>query len=88
MKLFLRVAGWSLLMTLVLNAAPMRAATVINPLSQFAITVDGRFTGGITNGHINPMTEWSDITPLAFISPPNNVSGPAVPVALGDPRAK
>jgi hypothetical protein len=37
-----------------------RCVPTTNPVSQFPITVDGRFTPG---------GEWSDITPLTFHSP-------------------
>jgi hypothetical protein len=61
-----------------------RALAVENPLSAFVIMVDGKFTDGLTSGGAL-QGEWSDITPLAFISPATN-SGPRLGVALGDPR--
>lgn len=47
-----------------LAATTARGVEVTNPISQFPITVDGQFTDGVGTG------EWSDTTPLAFISPP------------------
>jgi hypothetical protein len=49
---------------------------IINPLSQFEITVDGQFTDA---------NEWSDIDPAWFMSPA--VSGSPVPVPPLDPSA-
>lgn len=56
---------------------------VVNPVSNFPIETDGLFTGGVSSGMI--MGEWADITPVAFISLPDNNSGPAIPVALNNP---
>jgi hypothetical protein len=60
------------------------AGTVVNPVSQFPITVDGQFTNNL---------EWSDVNKLAFISTntqltavdptnPNNAIDPMASVAL------
>lgn len=46
-------------------------------ISAFPFTLDGQFTGGLA-----PSSEWSDVTPFAFISSPGTT---AVPTALGDP---
>ena len=65
------------------------AATVVNPVSAFLIDVDGVFSNGVSSGVING--EWSDVAPLAFISPP--VTNPALPfgglqaTTVGDPNA-
>lgn len=56
---------------------------IINPLSQFPITVDGQFTDGVSPEGV-VQGEWSDVTPQAFISPPTN-SGQLVLSSLGDP---
>lgn len=48
-------------------------------ISAFDVTLDGQFTGGLLPG-----TEWSDVTPFAFISAPNTT---AVPTTLGDTAA-
>jgi hypothetical protein len=60
------------------------AQTITNPVSAFDITVDGQFTGGVSNGQL--VGEWSDITPAAFISPPTD-AGSLVATTVGDPRA-
>jgi hypothetical protein len=44
------------------------AATVVNPISQFPITVDGQFTNNL---------EWSDVNKLAFISTNNSLTAVA-----------
>ena len=51
-----------------------------NPLSQFPITVDGRFTDGISGG------EWSDVRPAWFVSPPLP-QGEAEPTFPNNPLA-
>ncbi|MCE9556786.1 MAG: PEP-CTERM sorting domain-containing protein [Planctomycetes bacterium] len=62
--------------------APAAAEVVTNPLSAFPITIDGAFTDGI-----DPFTgEWSDVTPVAFISPPNP-GGALTATTLIDPNA-
>lgn len=70
------------------NFVPAGPITVLNPLSQFPITVDGQFNGGAVNPgppiSLFPLTEWSDVTPLAFISPPVQ-NGPLLSVPLGSP---
>jgi hypothetical protein len=48
-----------------------------NPLSEFPITVDGAF---------DPAEEWSDVTPLAFISP-DEPDGDLFSTTLSDPDA-
>jgi len=48
-----------------------------NPLSEFPITVDGAF---------DPADEWSDVTPLAFISP-DEPDGDLFSTTLDDPNA-
>lgn len=58
----------------VLLAQP--GSQIVNPLSQFEITVDGQFTNA---------NEWSDIDPAWFISPP--ISGNPVPVSPNDQAA-
>lgn len=50
------------------------AAVVVNPISQFPITVDGHFTNNL---------EWSDVNKLAFISTNTQLT----PVAANDPAA-
>jgi hypothetical protein len=50
------------------------AAVVVNPVSQFPITVDGQFTNNL---------EWSDVNKLAFISTNSSLT----PVAANDPAA-
>jgi hypothetical protein len=64
-------------------AEPASSEVIINPVAGF-ITLDGQFTNGVPT----PGTgrEWSDVTPLAFISPANN-SGQLQPTFLGDPNA-
>jgi len=47
-----------------------------NPLSQFFIEVDGQFTDSL---------EWSDVTPAAFIAPPDN-EGTLFRSDIDDPR--
>lgn len=45
---------------------------VANPISQFSITVDGRFTDGFdSEGQL--AGEWSDVIPQAFMTTPNGV---------------
>lgn len=60
----------------------------VNPPSNFAIDVDGQFNAGAINlgppPSLLPATEWSDVTPLAFISPPLD-NGPLLSVPLGTP---
>jgi len=62
----------------VLVAAAMTAlapaAVVVNPISNFPITVDGQFTNKL---------EWSDVNKLAFISTNSSLT----PVAANDPAA-
>lgn len=62
------------------NGVP--ADQVVNPVSAFEITVDGQFTGGVVGGVVQG--EWSDVTPLAFISPPAGPGG-ATPTTLNNP---
>ena len=50
------------------------AAVVVNPVSQFPITVDGQFTNNL---------EWSDVNKLAFISTNTSLT----PVAANNPSA-
>ena len=77
-----------------ITVVPQGPITVVNPLSGVAITVDGQFTPQGTTPGVTPGTpptlpaggEWSDITPLAFISPPTP-SGPLQSVPLNDPSA-
>lgn len=64
-----------------------QAVEVINPLSVFPIIVDGQFTDGVPTPIGAFEGEWGDVTPLAFISPPDDMSGSAVPVPLGDSSA-
>jgi hypothetical protein len=64
------------------SATQSQAAT--NPVSSFPVTVDGQFTGGVDGGQLQG--EWSDISPLAFISPPTP-SGQLLEVPVGDSRA-
>jgi len=52
-------------------------AQTMNPLSEFPITVDGAFA---------PSEEWSDVTPLAFISP-DDPDGDLFSTDLDDPNA-
>ncbi len=63
---------------------PGVALAVNNPVTQFPIEEDGHFSGGVVAGHL--VGEWSDVTPLAFISPATS-SGPLFSVPVGDPRA-
>ena len=45
---------------------------VANPISQFPITLDGRFTDGFdSDGHL--LGEWSDVIPQAFVTTPDGV---------------
>jgi PEP-CTERM motif len=77
------IGSFLLLLSLfVVSTTPARAVT--NPLSSFTISVDGQFSGGVSGGAIQG--EWSDISPLAFISPPTP-SGQLLQVAVGDARA-
>jgi hypothetical protein len=58
-----------------LLTAASSAESTTNAFSAFPFTIDGAFTPG---------GEWSDVTPLAFISSPG---GTAVPTSVGDPLA-
>lgn len=68
--------GASLALLWVLSACPSGVVAqdgtedgiVTNPLSQFDVTIDGLFTGGVQLGSVQG--EWSDITPIGFLSPP------------------
>lgn len=60
------------------------ADEVENPISAFEITVDGQFSDGILNGAVQG--EWSDVTPLAFLSP-ESPDGQLFQVPLGSPLA-
>lgn len=78
---------WTVCATLVSTITPSVAIAqgqIFNSVSQFPITIDGSFSGGVAGGMIQG--EWSDIAPAAFISP-NTANGPLIPVAFGDPRA-
>ena len=55
-----------------------------NPVSQFPITIDGQFSGGVQAGQV--LGEWSDLVPKAFIAPPGP-NGQLLTTTLGDPRA-
>ena len=55
-----------------------------NPVSQFPITIDGQFTGGVGGGVVQG--EWSDVTPQAFIAPPD-AGGVLQATTLNDSRA-
>ncbi len=69
---------------------------VTNPVSGINITVDGKFDVYDKNGNVTGAgiptpgsgVEWSDITPLAFISPvgPGNTN-PLLATNIGDPNA-
>ncbi len=59
-------------------------AHVTNPISAFEITVDGLFSGGVSGGSV--IGEWSDVTPLAFIAPPDD-TGDLLRTSLDDPNA-
>lgn len=65
-----------------LAQAPGDDGQVENPVSQFPIIVDGLFTGGVSGGQI--VGEWSDVAPLAFISP-TSPGGTLVRTTLEDP---
>ena len=51
-----------------------------NGVSQFTMSVDGQFSGGLTSGL--PDGEWSDVTPANFFSVPNAT---ALPLGTGNP---
>lgn len=55
-----------------------------NPVSQFPIDIDGKFTGGVVNGVVQG--EWSDLTPEAFIAPAS-ATGALVHTSLADQSA-
>jgi PEP-CTERM motif len=67
-----------------IGIAPTRADSVSNPISQFDITVDGQFTGGLSGGAL--VGEWSDVDPLAFISPMSG-GGTLFQTNVGNPLA-
>ena len=76
---FVRQAGLALLaVTVLISPAWAQPSQITNPPSQFEITVDGLF---------QPNSEWSDVTPAAFMSPPTSNGGPAIPTSLSDPTA-
>ena len=60
------------------------AGAIGSGLSQFPITIDGQFTGGLVGGVVQ--NEWSDITPEAFIAPAS-ANGTLLPTTLGNPQA-
>ena len=65
----------------VISGTPALADQALNPVSQFPVTVDGQFTGGVVGGALQG--EWSDVTPLAFISPATP-GGTLFQVPVGD----
>jgi hypothetical protein len=71
------LCAFSAAATLAWATGGVLADEIVNPLSAFEITVDGQFS---------PSTEWSDVTPLAFIAPPDN-SGTLLRTTLDDPNA-
>lgn len=66
------------------TSAHAQGSVATNPVSAFPMTMDGQFTGGVVAGVA--IGEWSDITPLAFISP-TNPSGILLRTEVGDPLA-
>ena len=81
----LRIATSFLGLAASMMIAERAAAEVVsNPLSQFPITVDGQFSGGLTGGIVQG--EWSGVTPLAFISP-IATNGTLQTTNLGNPAA-
>ena len=55
-----------------------------NPVSQFPIQIDGKFTDGVVNKVVQG--EWSDLTPEAFIAPAS-ATGVLVHTTLSDQSA-
>lgn len=58
---------------------------VENPISAFDTTIDGLFTGGVNSGVV--AGEWSDVTPLGFISPPSGTFADLLRTPPGEPNA-
>ena len=69
---------------LLIPMAAIQADEVQNEVSAFTITVDGLFTDGVVGGVVQG--EWSDIEPLAFLSPPTP-DGTLFQVPVGSPLA-
>lgn len=58
---------------------------VTNPLSSFDVTVDGLFSGGVDAASVQG--EWSDITPIGFLSPPFGTFEDLLRTPPGTPNA-
>jgi hypothetical protein len=77
-------AGKSNASILIVTKPNPNSGIVTNPISQFPIVIDGKLTDGVVNGQIQG--EWSDIKPLAFISP-SDQNGTLLRTFVGDPKA-